>query len=102
MRDGKPIFPNARLVTGEIEYDFWSKPERLSGPTEGSAKLVQANVVPMAAKATFLKDGVQVVLGIRAVAALGITPGQMCYHVESCGKRLAVSAEIGRTTGRGR
>ena len=34
MADGAPAYPNARYVTGEVEYDFWSKEERLSGPTE--------------------------------------------------------------------
>ncbi|MFN4088493.1 MAG: MBL fold metallo-hydrolase [Alphaproteobacteria bacterium] len=94
MRDGKPVFPNARLVTGETEYDFWSKPERLSGPTENAAKLVQANVVPLADKTTFIKDGAEVVPGIRAMAAFGHTPGQMAYHVESDGKRFLIFADV--------
>jgi len=94
MREGKPVFPNARIVTGEAEYDFWSKPDRLSGPTEGTAKLVQANVVPLAEKTTFLKDGGEVVPGIRAVAAFGHTPGMMGYHVESDGKRFMIFADV--------
>lgn len=94
MRDGKPVFPNARLVTAQAEYDFWSKPDRLAGPTEATAKLVQANVVPMAEKTTFLKDGGEVVPGIRAVAAFGHTPGMMTYHVESDGKRFLIFADV--------
>jgi glyoxylase-like metal-dependent hydrolase (beta-lactamase superfamily II) len=94
MREGKPVFPNARIVTGETEYDFWSKPDRLSGATEGTAKLVQANVVPLAEKTTFLKDGGEVVPGIRAVAAFGHTPGMMGYHVESDGKRFMIFADV--------
>src|SRR3546814_1183439 len=48
----------------------------------------------MAAKATFLKDGGEVVPGIRAVAAFGHTPGQMGYHVESDGKRFVIFADV--------
>lgn len=94
MRDGQPVFPNARLVTGQIEYDFWSKPDRLSGPTENAAKLVQANIVPLAEKATFLKDEDEVVPGIRAMAAFGHTPGQMAFHLESDGKRFLIFADV--------
>jgi glyoxylase-like metal-dependent hydrolase (beta-lactamase superfamily II) len=93
MADGAAAFPNARYATGEIEYDFWSKDERLTGPTEASAKLVRANVVPLAEKTTFLKDGSEVVPGIRGLAAFGHTPGHMAYHIESEGRRLLLWAD---------
>jgi len=88
MADGAPTYPNARYVTGQTEYDFWSSEERLAGPTEGNAKLVQANVVPLAQNMTFLKDESEVVSGIRGLAAHGHTPGHMAYHIESDGRRL--------------
>lgn len=88
MTDGAAVFPNARYVTGEIEYDFWSKDERLTGPTEASAKLFRANVVPLAEKITFLKDEGEVAPGIRGLAAFGHTPGHMAFHIESEGRRL--------------
>lgn len=86
-------FPNARYVTGRTEYDFWSAPDRLSGPTEGAAKLVQSKVVPFADKTTFLEPEGEVVSGIRAVKAFGHTPGHMAYHVESGGKQLLIWAD---------
>jgi glyoxylase-like metal-dependent hydrolase (beta-lactamase superfamily II) len=88
MTDGAPTYPNARYVTGAVEYDFWSSEERLSGPTEGAAKLVQANVVPLAEQTTFVKDGDDVVSGISGLAAHGHTPGHMAWHIESDGRRL--------------
>ena len=88
MRDGAPVFPNARYYTAEAEYDFWSHEDRLSGGTEGVARLVQVNVVPLAEKMTFLKDESEIVPGIRAVAAFGHTPGHMAMHIESEGERL--------------
>ena len=93
MSDGTPTYPNARYVTGELEYDFWSSEERLSGPTEGNAKLVQANVVPLADNITFLKDEGEVVSGINGLAAHGHTPGHMIYHIESDGRRLLLWAD---------
>ncbi|MFM9859632.1 MBL fold metallo-hydrolase [Pseudoxanthobacter sp. M-2] len=93
MADGKPVFPNARYVTGATEYDFWSSPDRLSGPTEGGAKLVQANVVPLAEKTTFVKGGDSVVSGITAIEAFGHSPGHMIYNLESGGRRLVLTAD---------
>lgn len=93
MEGGAPSFPNARYVTGDVEYNFWTAPERLSGPTEAGAKLVQSNVVPFAPKMTFIKDGGEVVPGIRAVSAFGHTPGHTAYHIESDGKRLLIWAD---------
>jgi glyoxylase-like metal-dependent hydrolase (beta-lactamase superfamily II) len=93
MEDGKPFFPNARYVIGEKEYEFWSSKDRLSGPTEGNAKLVQANVVPHVEKMKFLKDDGEVVSGIRAVNAFGHTPGMYAFHLESEGKRLMITAD---------
>jgi glyoxylase-like metal-dependent hydrolase (beta-lactamase superfamily II) len=93
MENGAPAFANARHVIGKIEYDFWSAPERLSGPTEGNAKAVAANVKPLAGDATFIGDGDEVVAGIRAVAAYGHTPGHMVYAVESDGRTLILTAD---------
>jgi glyoxylase-like metal-dependent hydrolase (beta-lactamase superfamily II) len=93
MADGAPVYPNARYVTGEAEYDFWSKDERLSGPTENAARLVQSNVVPLAEQITFIKDEGEVVPGIRGLAAFGHTPGHMAYHIESDGRRLLLWAD---------
>lgn len=93
MEDGAPAFPNARYVMGQAEYDFWTAPERMSGPTEGSAKLVEANVKPFAEKTTFVGDGDAVVSGITAVAAFGHTPGHMIYRLESNGRGLMLTAD---------
>jgi glyoxylase-like metal-dependent hydrolase (beta-lactamase superfamily II) len=90
MEQGKAAFPNARYVTGSTEYDFWSKDERLSGPTENAAKLVQANVVPLAEQITFIGDQAEVVPGINGLDAFGHTPGHMAYLIESGGKQLLV------------
>jgi glyoxylase-like metal-dependent hydrolase (beta-lactamase superfamily II) len=94
MAEGQPSFPKARYVIGETEYQFWSAPERLSGPTEGPAKLVAANVTPLKDKMSFIKDGADVTGGIRAMAAFGHTPGHMAFHIESGGKRLLLGADF--------
>lgn len=93
MEDGAPAFPNARYVMGQAEYDFWTADERMSGPTEGNANAVRANVVPLAEQATFLDDGDEVVPGISAMLAAGHTPGHMIFNLESEGSRLVLTAD---------
>ena len=93
MEDGEPAFPNARYVTGQAEYDFWTADERQSGPTENAARAVQANVVPLAEKTTFIGDGDAVAPGITSMLAAGHTPGHMIFHLESEGRRLLLTAD---------
>ncbi|MEX2518352.1 MAG: MBL fold metallo-hydrolase [Paracoccaceae bacterium] len=93
MEGGAPAFPNARYVTGAAEYDFWSPEEKLSGPTERVAKLVRANMTPLAEKTTFIKPGDSVSSGIEAVEAYGHTPGMLAFHVESEAARLMLIAD---------
>lgn len=88
-----PAFANARYVTGQAEFDFWTAEERLSGPTENAAKTVAAKVKPLAEKMTFIGDGGEVVGGINGMAAFGHTPGHMIYRVESDGKALVITAD---------
>lgn len=93
MEGGNPAFPKARYVIGQAEYDFWTNKDRLSGPTENAAKLVQTNVVPLAEKMTFLQPGQDVVTGIAAIDVSGHTPGMLAFNMESEGKRFVLTAD---------
>ena len=93
MEDGGPAFPNARYVTGQIEYDFWTDTARVGTPAEGGHKSVLEKVKPLADKMTFIGDGAEVVSGITGMAAFGHTPGHMIFNVESNGRRLVLTAD---------
>nr|WP_235912031.1 MBL fold metallo-hydrolase [Mesorhizobium xinjiangense] len=93
MEGEAPAFPNARYVAGQVEYDFWTAPERLSGPMESGARNVEAKVKPLADKMAFIGDGDSVVSGITAMAAFGHTPGHMIFMLESDGKQLVLTAD---------
>ena len=83
--DGSPTFPNARYITGQVEYDAWAKMDN-----EG----FMAKVEPLADKIQFIGDGDSVVSGITSMAAFGHTPGHMAYMIESGGKQLALMADL--------
>lgn len=94
MRDGQPVFPNARYVMGETEFAAWTAPEMLSGPRADNAKLVQANVVPLKDKTTFIKPDQEVTSGITAVNAFGHTPGMLAFRLDSGGKQLLIWGDV--------
>ena len=82
MNEGAPTFPNARYVTGAVEFDSSAGNERF-----------EANVKPMAEKMTMLDGGGSVVSGITAMEAFGHTPGHMAYMIESDGEGLVLIAD---------
>jgi glyoxylase-like metal-dependent hydrolase (beta-lactamase superfamily II) len=85
IENGQPLFPNARYVMGDVEYDFWASKDRLSVPQESNeykwAKHFRANVVPLANRMTFVRPGGEVALGIHALEAFGHTPGHLAFHI---------------------
>ena len=90
----KPAFPNARYVFGEVEFDYWRKGENIAEARKANREQFMAIAVPLAEKATFVKDGAEVVPGIRAVETFGHSPGHMGYHIESDGRRLLLWADV--------
>ncbi|PRD45058.1 MBL fold metallo-hydrolase [Phyllobacterium phragmitis] len=94
MEGGEPLFPNARYVIGDAEFDFWSSEDRLAAAPDDneyvSAKLFATNVAPLAERISFIKPGDEVAPGIHAVEAYGHTPGHLAFHIESQGKQLFV------------
>lgn len=87
MKDGKPQFPNARYVFGDIEFDYWKKGD-VGDARKANREQFMTVAVPLAEKATFVKPGSDVVAGIRAVEVYGHTPGMLGYHIESDGQRV--------------
>lgn len=77
-------FANARYVTGSVEHNHWS-----AAGNEG----FDTKVKPLSDRMTMLEDGGSVASGITALAAFGHSPGHMAYHLESGGKRLAITAD---------
>jgi glyoxylase-like metal-dependent hydrolase (beta-lactamase superfamily II) len=93
MENGAPTYPNATYVTGRIEYDFWTDAARAGTPAEAGQKNVQANVVPLLEKITFLDDGDTVIPGMTAMLAPGHTPGHMVFHIVSEDKQIVLTAD---------
>nr|WP_321526779.1 MBL fold metallo-hydrolase [uncultured Cohaesibacter sp.] len=85
MMDGMPTFANAAYLTGQVEFDHWSK---------AGNDVFEKNVRPLAEKMTFLKDGDTVAPGITAVATFGHTPGHMSFMLDSMDNQLLLMADL--------
>lgn len=79
-----PVFPRARYVTSQVEFDHWAAQEN-----EGFDR----NVRPLAEMTQFVTDGGEAAPGITALAAPGHTPGHMAWMIESGGKLLVLTAD---------
>jgi glyoxylase-like metal-dependent hydrolase (beta-lactamase superfamily II) len=88
MNGGKALFPNARYVIGQVEYDFWAPDGKHTGELEKFAAVFRANTKGLAERFTFLKPGDEVVPGITAVEAYGHTPGHLNFRIASEGKEI--------------
>jgi len=91
---GKPTYPNARYVFGEVEFDYWRKGENLGDARKANRDQFMKVAVPFAEKATFLKGEGEIVSGIRAIPVFGHSPGMMAFHIESSGQRVLNWADV--------
>ncbi len=80
-----PTFPNARYITGEVEFDSWAK--------QGN-NTFEAKMRPLAGQTTMIKPNSSVLPGISPFDAPGHTPGHMAYMLESNGQRLLLGADF--------
>lgn len=99
LADGKPAFPNAILRIAQSEADFWlSKAHMDAAPEDrrGSYQGAMSSVHPYVAAGRFrpFSGDVELVPGVRAVAAHGHTAGHTVYVAESNGQRLVLWGDL--------
>ncbi len=85
MHEGSATFPNARYVTGAVEFDAWAGME---------SQKFDSNMKPLAEKTTMLAPDASIISGITAVESFGHTPGHMTYMIESDGQMLLIAADF--------
>lgn len=79
------VYPNAEILVGETEYNFWTEPgliEKLPEGRQGLAKRIQATF-PNWKNVSRYQGGQEVVPGITAVDTFGHTPGHTAFHIGS-------------------
>lgn len=79
------VFPNAEIMIGETEYNFWTDPgliEKLPEGRRGLGQRIQATF-PTWKNVSQFKDDAELAPGIRAVKSFGHTPGHTSIHLSS-------------------
>lgn len=93
--DGTPNFPNAQIALSQADFDFWTDESKAQGDMmKALIAGTRKQLLPSRGRITFIKDGQEVVPGIRAMAAPGHTVGHMVFVVASGGKTLVNTGDI--------
>jgi glyoxylase-like metal-dependent hydrolase (beta-lactamase superfamily II) len=91
---GRPIFPNARYITSEREWECWlTKPES-SELQSMFFSAARKNLLPIQDQFELVKDDVEILPGIKLIAAPGHTPGNIMVDISSDEKRLLCIGDI--------
>ncbi len=86
-------FPNAEIVFGEAEFDYWRKGENIPAHRPPTLEMFKKICEPLADQARFVKPGDDIVTGVTAVDAFGHSAGHMAYHIESGGNELMIMSD---------
>lgn len=81
--DGSLKYPNARYVIMQEEWDYWTTDEQLN-----NNQLLKDNLLPIKDKVSFVKDGEEIIDGVKAVLMNGHTIGHMALEIESEGDKI--------------
>lgn len=93
VHEGQPAYPNARVIFGEVEFDFWKK-GHVRDARKPTLQMFQQIALPFGNNATFLKPEDEIVPGIRALEAYGHSAGMLAFHVESDSQRLLIWGDV--------
>jgi len=93
--DGKPQFPNAEVRVDQAESDFWlSEANAAKAPKDFQPffKIALDSAAPYQAAGKWkpFSGAAELAPGIKAVPAVGPTPGHTAYQIESKGERLLI------------
>ncbi len=88
MTNGKPTFPNAQVVYGRTEFEYWKKGENISEMRQPTLGLFKKVALPLEDNIHFIKPDDAIVPGLTAIQAYGHSAGHLAFHFESEGKEL--------------
>jgi glyoxylase-like metal-dependent hydrolase (beta-lactamase superfamily II) len=90
---GKLMFPNAQYFVPREEWAFWTSEAAATAPPP-FVTIARRNLGSMHDRLTLVDDGVEVVPGVRVIAAPGHTPGHVALSITSDGERLLHISDV--------
>jgi glyoxylase-like metal-dependent hydrolase (beta-lactamase superfamily II) len=85
-KDGKALFPNAKIMLAVQEKAFWTNASTILAPYGNNVQTFQPGEL-----GTTIQD---LLPGIKAIAAFGHTPGHTMFMVSSEGKQLLIWGDL--------
>jgi glyoxylase-like metal-dependent hydrolase (beta-lactamase superfamily II) len=93
--DDAPNYPNAQVYMAEADYNFWTDEGKLNNPQiKGMVAGTRKALTPLRERMSFVKDGADVVPGIKALHTPGHTVGHTSYVVSSGNQSLLVGGDV--------
>lgn len=90
QRDGHVVFPNARHVFHEREWDFWKSEDSEFG---GAAQKIMSPLLEQR-RVDFIDKDTDFLPGVTAVESFGHTPGHLSVSIISGGTRTLLGGDI--------
>ncbi|SMX30960.1 MBL fold metallo-hydrolase [Octadecabacter ascidiaceicola] len=78
------LFPDAKYMIGQAEWDYWTNPETVDTIDEGRTTFAVGaarRLARIADNITFFNDGEEILPGVAARATFGHTPGHIAFEV---------------------
>lgn len=91
--EGKPTFPNARIVISEREWKYWSNQKYLEQLPPKYREGFRTDLLPFKKKMDLVNPEDAFLPGVRAVEAYGHTPGQIAVEITSNGQSCLYTAD---------
>ncbi|MDR0910074.1 MAG: MBL fold metallo-hydrolase [Spirochaetaceae bacterium] len=91
QKDGKALFPNAKVYLSEIEKEYWT----VTNQNRGAIAALDAYKGRVETfKPGALGNAPEVLVGITGIASYGHTPGHTSYSIKDGGKELIVWGDL--------
>jgi glyoxylase-like metal-dependent hydrolase (beta-lactamase superfamily II) len=88
MTNGEATFPNAEIVYGRTEFEFWNRGENISEMRKPTLNLFRKVALPLADRIRFVEPDECIVPGLTAINAFGHSAGHLAFHFESENQQL--------------
>jgi glyoxylase-like metal-dependent hydrolase (beta-lactamase superfamily II) len=93
--DGTRNFPNAQIYMAQVDFDFWTDEAKLGNEKlKAFVETTRKQLLPNRDRVVFVKEGQEIIPGIRPLAAPGHTVGHTIYMITSDGQSICNVGDI--------
>lgn len=92
----EPVFPQAKLMIGQAEWDYWTDPNTVDTIGEARASFAVGAARRLAAieeQISFIKGGEEILPGVMAHDTPGHTPGHMSFEIRDGASAVMVGGD---------